>query len=146
MTARTRTSYVSNIDDGLIYRLDLSGSTLSTWDHGLNLPTAIPPSTAIPDDTRAAFTALGRRVWGLQAHNNRLYYAIWWEDGGRPDPVHANEVWSIALSSSGGFVPGTDQLEISIPPLDAQNYSNPVSDISFGPAGTMLLAERIYVW
>ncbi len=139
--------YVSNIDDGLIYRLDLNGSTLSTWDHGLNLPTAHPPSTAIPDVPTTAFTPLGRRVWGLQAHNNRLYYAVWWENARRPDPVHANEVWSIALSSSGDFVPGTDQLEISLP-VDVYNdntvtnYSNPVSDISFGPTGTMLLAER----
>lgn len=139
--------YVSNNDDGLIYRLDLSGSTLSTWDHGLNLPTANPPSAAILDTPTTVFTPLGRRIWGLQAHNNRLYYAVWWEDSGRPDPVHANEVWSIALSSSGNFVPGTDQLEISMP-VDvyqggvAANYSNPVSDISFGPTGTMLLTER----
>ena len=134
--------YVSNIDDGLIYRLDLTGNTLSTWDHGLNLPTAQPPSSAFPDDPTMAFTQLGRRVWGLQAHDGRLYYAVWWEDVGRPDPLHANEVWSIALSSSGSFVPGTDRLEISVPPIDTLNYSNPVSDISFGPTGTMLLAER----
>ena len=134
--------YASNIDDGLIYRLDLSGNTLSTWDHGLNLPSALPPASAIPDDPKVSFTALGRRVWGLQAHNNRLYYGIWWEDGGQPNPTQANEVWSVALNSSGNFVPGTDQLEVSVPPLDASNFSNPVSDISFGPAGTMLLAER----
>ncbi len=134
--------YVSDIDDGLIYRLDVSGNTLSTWNHGLNLQTANPPSTAIPDDPMAPFTQLGRRVWGLQEHNDRLYYAVWWEDDGQPNPVQANEVWSVALSSSGNFVPGTDQLEISIPPLDNENVSNPVSDISFGPAGTMLLAER----
>jgi len=134
--------YVSDIDDGLIYRLDLSSNTLSTWDHGLHLPTANPPSAAIPDVPTAAFTPLGRRVWGLQEHNNRLYYAVWWEDEGQPNPTHANEIWSIALSSSGDFVLGTDQLEISMPPFDTQNYSNPVSDISFGPAGTMLLTER----
>jgi hypothetical protein len=139
--------YVSNLDDGLIYRLDINGNTLSTWDHGVNLPTAQPPSAAIPDVATSAFTPLGRRVWGLQAHDGRLYYAIWWEDAGRPDPLHANEVWSIALSSSGNFVPGTDRLEISMP-VDVYNdntvtnYSNPVSDISFGPAGTMLLTER----
>ena len=133
--------YVSNIDDGLIYRLDLSGNILSTWDHGLNLPTALPPSAAIPDDPRVAFTPLGRRVWGLQPHNNRLYYGVWWQDE-RANPTHANEVWSIALSSAGGFVAGTDQLEISMPPFDSQSYSNPVSDISFGPTGTMLVAER----
>ena len=133
--------YVSNIDDGLIYRLDINGNISSTWDHGLNLPTAIPPSAAIPDDPRVAFTPLGRRVWGLQPHNNRLYYGVWWQDE-RANPTHANEVWSIALSSAGGFVAGTDQLEISMPPFDSQSYSNPVSDISFGPTGTMLVAER----
>ena len=96
------------------------------------------------------FTPLGRRVWGLQAHNGRLYYGVWWEDTGRPG--HANEVWSIALTPGlapvgGAFVPGTDKLEITMPvdvTINGQvlNYSNPVSDISFGPAGTMLLAER----
>ena len=133
--------YVSDIDDGLIYRLDLAGNTLSTWDHGLNLPTASPPSAAFPDDPMMVFTQLGRRIWGLQAHDGRLYYAVWWEDQGRPDPVHANEVWSIALSSSGNFVPGTDRLEISGPPIEGI-YSSPVSDITFGPTGTMLIAER----
>ncbi|MGI8957949.1 MAG: hypothetical protein ACR2II_13700 [Chthoniobacterales bacterium] len=133
--------YVSNIDDGIIYRLDLAGNTLSTWNHGVNLPTAQPPSAAIPDDPMTPFTALGRRIWGLQAHEGRLYYAVWWEDQSRPDPAHANEIWSIALSSSGAFVLGTDRLEISVPPID-NIYSSPVSDISFGPTGTMLLAER----
>ena len=134
--------YVSNIDDGLIYRLNLSGTTLGTWDHGLGLPTANPPSAAIPDDPRVAFTPLGRRVWGLQPHEGRLYYGVWWQDE-RANPAHPNEVWSVALSSSGNFVPGTDRLEITLPPIfNYVNYSNPVSDISFGPAGTMLVAER----
>jgi len=137
-----RNFYVSNIDDGLIYRLDLNGNILSTWDHGLNLPMASPPSPAITGDIPGSvYTKLGRRVWGLQAAHGRLYYAVWWEDQGRPDANQANEVWSIALSPTGNFVPGTDKLEITIPVV-ALNYSNPVADISFGPAGTMLLTER----
>ncbi len=137
--------YVSDIDNGLIYELDQNGNELSSWDHGHNLPTAHPPEPRIDDDS-LPFTPLGRRVWGLQAQNGRLYYGIWWEDLGRPSPTHANEIWSIALDANGGFVTGTDQLEITMPVItvngQVQNYSNPVSDISFGPAGTMLLTER----
>lgn len=60
--------YVSNMEDGLIYRLDTSGAILSTWDHGANLPTATPSSATIPDDPLRPFTPLGRRIWGLQAY------------------------------------------------------------------------------
>jgi hypothetical protein len=134
--------YVSNMDDGKIYRLSPTGAILSTWDHGANLPTATPPSAAILDNPSAQFTQLGRRVWGLNVANGRLYYAIWWEDQGRQDPVHSNEIWSIALAPNGQFIAGTDFLEITMPPRPGAQYSNPVSDISFGPTGTMLLAER----
>ncbi|HWM24194.1 MAG TPA: hypothetical protein VNP98_05175 [Chthoniobacterales bacterium] len=134
--------YVSNIDDGRIYRLDLNGNILSLWDHGLNLPSAIPPSAAIPDNPTNAFTALGRRIWGLRAHGERLYYAVWWEDQGRVDPAHSNEIWSIALAPNGAFVAGTQRLEISMPTVLATSWSQPVADIGFGPTGTMLLTER----
>ena len=102
--------YVSDIDDGLIYRLDLAGNTLSTWDHGLNLPTANPPSAAIPDDPMMAFTHSVVEFGVCR----RTIIAYIMPCGGRtsddPTRLHANEVWSIALNSSGDFVPGTDQI------------------------------------
>jgi len=127
--------YVSDMANGKIYRLNRSGAILSSWDHGLALlPTIV--------DNTNTFTPLGRRVWAVQAHNGRLFYGVWWEDQGRQDPAHTNQVWSVGLAANGDFVAGTDQLEISLPPIDSRDFSSPPSDISFGPAGTMLIGER----
>lgn len=126
--------FVTNMEDGIIYRIDMAGAVLSTWDHGA------------ADDGSAGFAPLGERVWGLAVHDNRLYYAVWWEDGGNPDPSRVNEIWSLPLLG-GDFGTGA-QLEIQLPPLvDVVNsitldYSNPVATIRFTPQGHMLLAER----
>ncbi len=135
--------YVSNLGDGLIYRLDLNGNIIGTFDHGAGLPTAAPPFPAILDNPVDAYTQLGRRVFGLKPHNGRLYYGVWWEHNGAPDPLHDNEIWSVALNSSGAPIAGTQAREIIQPPKAVGgNYSNPCSDISFSPAGQMLFAER----
>lgn len=141
------TFYVSNLDDGLIYLLDASGNFVPSqaWDHGANLPSATPPGLAIPDDPSQAGTPLGRRIWGLHTSGSRLYYSVWWEDEGHRDAAHSNEIWSVGLDNTGAFLPGTQKLEISMPPVAAnvpKPYSNPVADISFGPVGDLLLAER----
>lgn len=133
--------YVSNFEDGMIYRIDLGGNILSMWDHGANLPTATPSSAAVMDDPTQQFTQLGRRVWAVQPFNGRLYYSIWWEDQGRPSATKFNEIWSVGLAANGAFV-GPAKREIVVPHLTASTYSSPVSDIKFGPSGTMLLAER----
>lgn len=133
--------YVSNFEDGLIYRIDIGGNILSMWDHGANLPTAIPSSAALPDDPNQQYTQLGRRPWAVQVYNGRLYYSLWNEDQGRPNATKFNEIWSVGLAANGGFV-GPAQREIIIPHLPASTYSSPVADIKFGPSGQMLLAER----
>lgn len=129
-----RNFYVTNPDNGLIYRLDTTGAILSTFDHGANLPTATPSSAAIPDIPTQPFTPRGRLAWGIQENNGRLYYAEW------PRVAQNTEVWSVGLLPNGDFT-GSARREISIPPLTGTN-AMPVSDISFSPTGTMLLAER----
>lgn len=124
--------YVTNPDDGLIYRLNTNGVTLSTWDQGANLPSATPSSAAIPDIPAQQFTPRGRLAWGVQANGTRLYYAEW------ARPGQNTEVWSVGLLPNGDFT-GPAKREISITPFGS---SMPVADISFGPAGTMFLAER----
>jgi hypothetical protein len=121
--------FVSNMDDGMIYRLSATGTTLSTFDFGA------------PDAATSLFPPLGDRVWAVQAHNNRLYFSVWAEDLGRPSPLNANQIWSIALDGSGNFS-GAPQLELLLPPNTGQIYSNPVADIRFTSSGSMLLAER----
>ncbi len=124
--------FVSDLDDGRIYRLDMSGNILSSYDHGL-------PDTGLP-----GWAPYGQRVWAVQWHNdNRLYYSLWNQDGG--GGMGPNEIWSVGLNAVGNFVPGSAQLEITLPSLPSTTYSNPVSDISFMPSGSIVLAERSIV-
>ncbi len=129
--------YVSNLDDGLIYELDSSGATLNTYDHGVTGRTSATLS-AIADAPSSGFTPVGRRIWGLEVHNGRLYYGVWWENFNNGSASEANEIWSIPLSS---FTTGPAQLEITMPAYSG-NYSNPVADISFSPTGALMAAER----
>jgi hypothetical protein len=72
--------YVTNFDDGLIYQLDPSGACIGTYDHGLNgRPSApvVPALVPIPDDPTLGWTQIGRRLWGIEAHEGRLFYGVW---------------------------------------------------------------------
>jgi hypothetical protein len=121
-----RQLFVTNMEDGIIYRFSLSGTLLSVFD---------PFNT---DDETAGFAPLGERLWGVQAFNCRLYFGTWKEDQARPGP--ANEVWSIALDSTGEFS-GGETLEVTLP-TPASDYTMPVSDIAFSRTGNMMIAER----
>lgn len=125
--------FVTNFEDGKIYRLDTFGNILSTFDH------------EEPDDGMAGFAPLGERLWGVEKHLARVYYSVWSQDFDRPPPNEfedRNEIWSVPLDASGEFDPPAS-LEITLPLLFERSYSNPVSDIRFTPNdGRMLLAER----
>ncbi|MCA9311065.1 MAG: hypothetical protein KDA21_07655, partial [Phycisphaerales bacterium] len=57
----------------------------------------------------------------------------------------SNEIWSVAIDgASGALLPATARREISMPALALAGppVSSPVSDITFGPAGEMIVAER----
>lgn len=122
--------FVSNMDDGKIYRVTSTGAIASTFDFGA-------PDVPLPVGT---FAPLGERIWAVQVHGGRLYFSVWNEDFGNPSPTAANEIWSIGLSGLGDFS-GAPVLEISIPPI-AGVYSNPVSDMCFTASGSLFLAER----
>ncbi|MBI3415866.1 MAG: HYR domain-containing protein [Verrucomicrobia bacterium] len=136
--------FVSNFEDGLIYRYSLAGVLQNTFDHGVNGRTN-QALVAIPDDGAFGLpTPFGRRVFGLNVYNGRLYYSVWSEDGASPAiNTTTNEIWSVALNGTGDFVPATAKLEISLPQY-APQYSNPVADINFSNAGRMILAERTF--
>ena len=142
--------YVSSFEDGLIYRVNSVAMTVETasYDHGISgrAAAALAP---IPDPgTADSLTPLGRRVWGVQVFENRLYYGVWWEDKSHPSAIDANEVWSVGLNPvTGEFLPATAQLEVTLPPRAASlNWSQPVASIDFSVSGAMLLAERYYRW
>jgi len=156
--------YVSNLDDGLIYRVDVGGcNVIDTFDHGIDGRPNESLAT-IPDAPASEFTPFGRRVWGVEEYRGRLYYAVWNEDQGC-DPTYTyfgagrgcldvtlvdNEIWSVAIDpTTGGFMLATAQREITLPTLDDgpntypdNRISNPVTDIDFTADGRMLLAER----
>ena len=130
--------YVTNFEDGRIYRIDAGGSCISTWDHATGVVADCSPEAG--DAIGAA--PLGERVWAVQSFNGRVYYSIWFNDLTNTNPGFANEVWSVACDATGEFIAGTEQLEVTMPPYLGNPYSSPVSDISFGPQGQMMCAER----
>ncbi len=124
--------FVSNFEDGKLYRIDMDGTVLGVHD----------PKNA--DDGTAGFAPLGERIWGVAVFESRVYYAVWVKDRGRRGTLaESNEIRSIGLSAGGSFEEA-DRLEITLPlyERDGRNYSNPVSDIAFSGAGAILLAEH----
>lgn len=151
--------YASDFNDGKIYRINAAGVVQpNAWDHGLNLPSAVGP-TGLPlgrsaitgFDGTSSYAALGRRVWAVRIYKDHMYYGIWSQDWSEDPPIHSQhgssptEIWSVALDANGDpYAPA--RLEITLPQFSATfPYTNPVSDISFGPLGTMLVAERTMI-
>ena len=126
--------FVTNIEDGKIYRIK---------SVGVNGPTGTVVETfdpLAPDNNQPGFAPIGQRLWGVQWHSDRVYYAVWAVDVS--EGTGPNEIRSVALLPSGAFNPGSDQHELNVPPLQGNAFSYPVADISFSAAGKMLLGER----
>ena len=136
--------FASNFDDGLVWSIDpVSGTPVDTYRHadGLVMGPAGDPNDA------PGYAPLGARVWAVQPVGDRLYYSVWVEDMGRPDPNRNNEVWSVGIDALGQFVPGTRQFEFSSPDLDSQKSqgTNPIADLAQGPDCCLYAAERTMV-
>ena len=129
--------FVTDLENGKIYRLSSTN------------PLNASPATVVdffdpmePDDGLPGFAPLGERLWGVQWHAGRVYYGVWGTDFGSW-PATVNNVRSVALDGSGGFVWKSDRVEVRLPSYPgASERSGPVSDISFDPSGNMVLAER----
>lgn len=141
--------YVSDLENGMIYRLN--ASTLATvgspFDHGVQ---GRPNESLSPiaDNGTPGLTQYGRRIWGVQTFQNRLFYAVWWEDSRNPLAAESNEIWSVDLDGAGNFIPATARRRITIPNFTVNNWSHPIASIDFSPGGNMFLAERYwqYYW
>jgi hypothetical protein len=139
--------YATNFYDGLIYRMNAAGVIQPIqWDHGLNLPSAVDAAGNLlgrpaitGKDGSSSYTALGRRVWAVTVYKNRLWYSVWDNDMSHNNGI-ANEIWSVALDVNGDPM-APARLEIALPPYQG-TWSSPVSDMRFGPMGTLMLAER----
>jgi len=123
--------YVTNHEDGTIYRLDMSGTTVETFD------------PFVADDGSPGFCPLGERLWAIGLHEDRVYFSVWAEDASRPSATQANTVWSVAINpATGAFVPADTDLEVTIDGVNLSNWSMPVSDVAFSKDGLMFVAER----
>jgi hypothetical protein len=65
--------FVSNFDDGRIYRVNRAGQTLSTFDHA----TGAVVAGGAPEvgETYGTFVPLGERVWAVKRYESKLYYS-----------------------------------------------------------------------
>lgn len=137
--------YVSNFEDGMIYRMSASGLTTvgTPYDHGAQ---GRPQESLAPiaDDGLPGMTQFGRRIWGVKTLGSRLFYAVWWEDARNISLTESNEIWSVDLDSNGDFLPATARRRILQPNFTVNNWSYPVASIDFSPSGAMFLAERYF--
>lgn len=122
--------FVTNMEDGKIYRISVTGTILSTYD-----PFA-------PDNGAAGFAPQGEKLWGVAIYNGKLFFSRWNTDMGQVSGNH-NEIYSISIDPNTGNLTGTPTLEITLPYLTGGlGFSSPVSSITFSSGGNMLLAER----
>jgi len=137
--------YVSDLEDGLIYRMNAASLTSvgTPFNHGVQGRLAASLSS-IPDDGTPGLTQFGRRIWGVQTYQNRLYYAVWWEDSRNISLTESNEIWSVALDNNGDFIPTSAQRHFALPNFATAPWSHPAASIDFSPSGKMFLAERYW--
>jgi len=135
--------FVSNLEDGKIYRMATDGTILSTFD----------PLTA--DDGIDGIAPRGERVWGLNSWGSdpstvQLFYSIWGEDFGTQGEGE-NTMRSIFLDANGEFITSTDQYEFTNPdfsPFAISNpsfmlpFSSPVSDLIVSDDGLKLITAQ----
>ncbi|MFV0367009.1 MAG: hypothetical protein ACK5KM_00990, partial [Hyphomicrobiaceae bacterium] len=138
---KSRQVFVSDLDTGLIHRLDETGQEVDTFNHGVDgRPAkgldAIADDGKTADITSAAFdiekpetwgyTQAERRVHGMAMHQGRLYYTA----------VHM--VWSIGIAEDGSFA-GDPRWELDV---ETTAEDTQLSDMLFDGDGRMYVAER----
>ncbi|ODT03774.1 MAG: hypothetical protein ABS58_16515 [Mesorhizobium sp. SCN 65-20] len=138
--AAHRQFFAADLDDGLIRRIDASGTVLDSFDHGVAGRPAGGLAALADDGSRmdiqdAAFdtgnpaswgyTQDERRVWAVAVQGGRIYYAV----GDR------GEIWSVGIGDKGNFT-GDVRREFVV------GAGTPVTDIAFAGGGDMYLAQR----
>ncbi len=135
--------YVSDMETGHIYRINMQGEVLDRFDHGVEgreaegLPAfeddpsdradITSPQFKSDDPATWGYAQPSRRVWGLKVYAGRLYYAV----------AEGPEIWSIALGAGGEFDGARREIGL---PADIEPYE--IADVSFTSDGIMILAQR----
>ncbi|CDX26968.1 conserved hypothetical protein [Mesorhizobium sp. ORS 3324] len=137
-----RQFFASDLDTGLIHRIDADGHLIDSFDHGVAGRPAhglapVADNGAAMDIQGAAFdsenpqtwgyTQDERRVWAVSYHGGRLYYSV----------GEKAEIWSVGIASDGSFA-GDPRWELTV--KADQDYA--VTDIAFDNRGLMYLAQR----
>lgn len=137
-----RQFFASDLDTGLIHRIDANGALIDTFDHGVNGRPAhgldpVSDDGSIMDIQGAGFdsedpdtwgyTQDERRVWAVQVHDGRVFYA----------PSEKAEVWSVGLNRDGSFA-NDARWELTV----KADEDLAVTDIAFDNRGFMYLAQR----
>jgi hypothetical protein len=136
----SETLYASNHEDGRIYQVDMTGNVVSTYRHSNKTsPWARPTTPASP-------TASSPRSASACGPSSRTPVASTTASGGRTPAARprstSNEIWSVGYSDEKGVPDPATKLEFLLSaPYNGQNYSNPVSDISFAATGWMLISS-----
>ena len=140
--------FVSDLDHGWIRRVKGAGCAgveqVPHFDHGIT-GRANQLLPIVTDSSGSnVLTDVGRRVFGLQCYQNRLYYSVTDSIGG----ATTNEIWSVGLDVGGDFIAsGITGPRREIAPLPSLPHANmatwiPVTDIAFSETGKMLVGER----
>lgn len=137
-----REFFASDLDTGLIHRMDPDGNLIDSFDHGVAGRPArglapVADDGAVMDIQAAAFdsedpktwgyTQDERRVWAVSYHGGRLYYSV----------GEKAEIWSVGIASDGSFA-GDPRWELTV--KADQDYA--VTGIAFDNKGFMYLAQR----
>ncbi|UVK41399.1 hypothetical protein LHFGNBLO_000632 [Mesorhizobium sp. AR10] len=137
-----RQFFASDLDIGLIHRIDANGTLIDTFDHGVAGRPAhglapLADDGSVMDIQGAAFdseapdtwgyTQDERRVWSVAYHGGRLYYSV----------GEKAEIWSVGIARDGSFA-GDPRWELTV----NADEDHAVTDIAFDNKGFMYLAQR----
>ena len=142
--AKSRLLYVSDLETGMIHRLDLRGIDRGYYDHGRNGRPKVnlqpvqfnadkrmditSPYFNVEDTSTWQYAEKARKVWGVAVSNGRLFYSV----------AEGPQIWSIGIAPDGAFLDDA-RLEIEMKDLPS---TNPISTITFDSQGVMYLAQR----
>jgi hypothetical protein len=137
-----RQFFASDLDTGLIHRIDADGAPVDTFDHGVAGRPAhglapLADDGSVMDIEDAVFdsedpdswgyTQDERRVWSVAYHGDRLYYSV----------GEKAEIWSVGVARDGSFA-GDPRWELTV----KADKDQAVTDIAFDISGFMYLAQR----
>jgi len=141
---KTEQFFVSDLETGLIHRLNLDGKDLGTFDHGtagrpkdeLEAVAYDParrmsiesPDFNVEDPKSWGFAAEGRSVFAVAVQDGRLYYSA----------AEGPQIWSVGLKDDGSFADDA-RFEIDVSETASGNV---ITDIVFDGPDTMYLVQR----